>query len=397
MGWNRQRFGVDFGLMAPEQMSSPGPPVMSREFLRRAHRVQASEDPDTATAQTIAIMCEHIRRSGRDRTLEACALSAVQMFKGGPWFKDGDPWSDPQALAESCWWYAKHQLKFVHHSKLILAWLGERDQLQLLIAPDALVQMPGWMTGDCAIYTMLICAMLDVLGLPWEIVTLAVDPHQPTIFSHVYPRAVLSDGRRLPLDASHGKYPGWKVPLRDIYRSQVWNAAGNAISDDASQYDGLHGYEMSPGMYGWAGLGQVEDVGDTGDYAGDISAGDFPNIPASIDTSGMDTATLQDLNNLYAPSGTALSAQTSSTGLVPVVASSSPQYASMVASLAKAGLQLATIQSLPVGSYYNTATGQIVTGGTSTQLSSLLSGIGGTSMLLLGGLALFVLLIAMKK
>jgi hypothetical protein len=275
------------------------PPVLSPEFLRRAERVQGSPD-DAGTAKTIAIMCEHIRRSAQDPQVRACAYSAVGQWRGGPVFGgafDGntgrDPFTCPQALAESVWWYVKHQCKFVHHGKLIDIWLGEHDQLQLLIAPDLFPGWPGWFEGDCAIYSMLECAFLDVLGIQWELVTLAVDPKQPDVFSHVYPRAVI-DGRRIALDASHGKYPGWSVPVRDIFRTQVWDGAGEPVADQASRYDGLHGYELAdtdwlrPSSYaGIAGRAASVTMGDA--PLNSVAAGllGFGDTPIGHDNAGL--------------------------------------------------------------------------------------------------------------
>jgi hypothetical protein len=76
---------------------------------------------------------------------------------------------------------------------------------------------------------MMICALLECQRIPWEIVTLACSRKQPGIWSHVFPRAALGD-LRLPLDASHGAYPGWSVPSRDIQRMAVWDSSGNLVT-----------------------------------------------------------------------------------------------------------------------------------------------------------------------
>jgi len=141
------------------------------------------------------------------------------------------------------WWWCKHAVKFVHHQKLLIEWLNAGDELQLLIRPDALLHMQE-PKGDCAVFTTLVCAMLDCAGIQWEICTVAVDPRQPGVYSHVYPRAVLPNGTRLPLDASHGKYPGWEVPAERVSAKQVWDEDGKPIEDLDSGYRGLHGVNM---------------------------------------------------------------------------------------------------------------------------------------------------------
>lgn len=203
-------------------------------------RYQGDQNPDTATAQTIALMCQQIEKAARDPLLQRAARDAVQRFRGGPLYAAAsvDPASNPCAIAESAYWWVKHALKFQLHNSLIQVWFNERDQLQLLISPDLLLRMSK-PRGDCAIYSMLVCAMLRAWGIPYELVTAAVTPNDPE-FDHVWARAVLPDGRRLNLDASHGKYPGWQVPFEHRNRTQVWDSRGNPIPDAAPRFRGLH-------------------------------------------------------------------------------------------------------------------------------------------------------------
>ena len=175
----------------------------ARELQRNPGVRQASPDPTEATAETVLYMCELIQDSLVDGIVQQATKDAdrFRQFAASPW--------------ASIWWWAKHHIVFVHHQKLLVAWLGAPDELQLLIRPDALLKMTQ-PKGDCAVFTTLICAMLDCAGLDWEICTVAVDPRQPGIYSHVYPRVILQNGRRIPLDASHGKFPGWEVPAQHV-------------------------------------------------------------------------------------------------------------------------------------------------------------------------------------
>ncbi len=208
----------------------------------RAGREWATSDPDEATKRTVEVMCQQIASSCRAPIVQQTALRSVQQFHGGPFYKGTDALHDPQAIAVSCWFWAKHNIAFEHHEELFRSWLPEdAGQLQLLIAPDVLVRMER-KRGDCAIFTELICAFLKCLGVPFEIVPAAVNPDEPGIFSHVYPRAVLSNGSRLALDASHGPYPGWKVPTAHTFRQKVWNEDGIEVPDMAYQFQGLHAY-----------------------------------------------------------------------------------------------------------------------------------------------------------
>lgn len=227
----------------------------AQELRQNPGVIQSSPDPTEATAETVEYMCQLIHDSLADGIVQRATVDAdrFRQFAAAPW--------------ASIWWWVKHQVKFVHHQRLLVEWLGAPDELQLLIRPDALLKMSE-PKGDCAVFTTLVCAMLDCCGLAWEIVTVAVDPRQPGIYSHVYPRVILGDGRRIPLDSSHGKYPGWEVPAEAMSAKQVWGMDGNPVEDVAArQFQGLHGVDMRY-MYGGAdrrGLGQDDsDSGDDG-------------------------------------------------------------------------------------------------------------------------------------
>jgi len=227
---------------------------------------QASlSDPFEATHQTVQYMVGLIGESLKDPIINRAAADACKRF----WLLTGSASSDAKRKAECAWWWAKHAVKFVHHQKLLEAWLGKSDELQLLIAPDVLLKMQQ-PKGDCAVFTCLVCALLECLQVPWEICTVAVNPRQPEIFSHVYARAVMPNGVCIPLDASHGKYPGWEVPASRVTLKQIWNSAGEPIQDRDPGFRGLHDMDFSSGGGSDWGLGSLgcdcEDIDpDTGE------------------------------------------------------------------------------------------------------------------------------------
>jgi transglutaminase superfamily protein len=341
------------------------PTPMSPAFLRRVKRYQADLlDNDKATAQTVELMAERARVSARDPLVRRAAHSAVEQWRGGPLYgmTGRDPWSDPQALAESCWWFAKTHIKFVHHNELIAIWFNERDQLQLIISPEIMLTMRR-MKGDCAIFTTLICALLEALGLPWEIVTAAVDPRQPDVFSHVWPRVVLPSGRRVPLDASHGAYPGWQVPTERQYKVQVWNEDGWPIAN-AQPGDGLTGYRMR-------GMGDVCFPGDP-DYNPSLCGGLTP-VPS------VDTNPSVNLNTLY-PAYSQAASSGSGAG--------QPGFntAGFLANLANQWTQIGSRVLAPSTTYQRNADGSysvVIPGSNPSAIPT--SGIGGSSMLWIGG------------
>lgn len=409
--------------------SVQSPPILSREFLRRAWRVPASPDPDEATAQTIEIMCGHIKRSAQDPIVRECAVSAVRQFRGGPLYAMAgvDPLQGGRCssgvIAESVYWWAKHNLRFVHHHKQIEVWLGERDQLQLLIEPAVLVRMRA-MEGDCAIYSMIIPAMLEVLGVRRELVTLAVDPSQPEIFGHVYPRAILGDGRRLPLDASHGKYPGWSVPQSHRSRIAVWDEDGRLIEDAGEQgFSGLHGYRMRRGFGDAASDAAIADLGSSSDV---LSALEGPALgPDAIGVTGssgisvvpsIDPTTGLSVSTFVVPGAAPVTGVDPNTGLTtqtftvpgaaPVTGTvapsqSSAQWAAFSTAALKDGLTLAEINSIQPGTVVG-ANGSILRQSPGFAVpvpGSIASSIAGISptMLLIGGAGLLLVLMMGKK
>jgi hypothetical protein len=75
---------------------------------------------------------------------------------------------------------------------------------------------------------MLIAALLTAKNIRCRFVTVAADPSDGyQSFSHVYV-AAYAEGRRMPLDASHGSWPGWEVPLKAVGRIREW-----PVNDDS--------------------------------------------------------------------------------------------------------------------------------------------------------------------
>ena len=224
-------------------------------------------NPDRATAQTIGRMAQLTSESISTPRLDNFARKAALSWRGGPLY-GGRPinWDDEKQLTCSVWCGVNSHLKFQEHSEQIRALLNERDQLQLLISPDLLLSKRR-PSGDCAVYTPLVCAALGTLGIHYEFVTLACDPRDPNLYTHVYARAVLRDGSRIPVDASHGQYCGWEVPRAHQIRKQVWHASGRPIDDKApspvahlGQYRRVR--RVMPRRIA-AGLGQVDDTSTT--------------------------------------------------------------------------------------------------------------------------------------
>ena len=196
--------------------------------------------------------------------------------------------------------------------------------------------------GDCAVFTCLICAMLETLGVPWEIVVVAVDPRQPGIYSHVYPR--LATGDHMALDASNrfSNYPGWRVPDQRVSRIQVFDQNGNPTEDAAPKFNGLHGVPMGMGCCAaYKGLGAAGDFTiDTTDLmaaaaeptqflSGDPGASVALSTPSAWDTTlaGLANQWTGIASRILAPTTTVMNPKT---GLVIQTPASSTAAASLL-------------------------------------------------------------------
>ena len=166
-------------------------------------------DSDEATAQTVRYMGRLVRHSLSDPVVANAWRDAWTRFGK---LANGDE-------AQVAWWYARHLVKFVHHQRMLVHWMGKPNELQLLISPEALLKMER-PAGDCAVFTTLIEALLSYRGIGWETVTVAVNPMRPELYTHVYPQAIRPDGSRIALDASHGKYPGWQAPAARVIKKK---------------------------------------------------------------------------------------------------------------------------------------------------------------------------------
>jgi hypothetical protein len=371
---------------------SVAPPIDSPEFWERPYRVPASSDPDTLTAQTISIMCGHIADGSHDSQVILTANDALR-FLGVGGVNSNEGASD-RDLAGAAWWWLKVYVKFVHHEFIIRRRLGEGGQHpQGLIAPEVLVRMKH-PEGDCAIFTECLCAFLKVYGIPYEIVTVAVNPNEPEVYSHVYLYAVLSDGSRLPLDASHGDYPGWQVPSSHVTRRQVWDSNGNPVADKGSRFDGLHNY-------GLRGLGDVCTPSDF-DFDPTACSNIFQTVTSSpqLPCTCLNGTCLEDGNSCSSPSTGSLPA-----GALTVPNQNSAQWASFATQLAKMGFTLAQQNSLkpgqvilPNGTILQQAPGLPVPFSTTlNQLGTSLTAGGSSTLLLVGLGALALLMFTGKK
>ena len=223
-------------------------------------RLQSSlTDSELSTEQTVRKMCELIREGAAHPLIRSIAERLGR-------------WADGSGV-KVCWdafWFCKHHVRFAVDETAVLALFGEQNQVDFLMSPPVLLAMRR-PAGDCDDFTMLCCALLECRGIPWEIVTIACDRAEPGRWSHVYCRAILPDGRRLALDPTNGRYPGWEVPAVDVFRRQFWNSSGQPVDGPESIRDTrMHAYRRR-------GMGDPLDIPQAS-----VAENTIVDVPAGI-------------------------------------------------------------------------------------------------------------------
>ena len=365
------------------------------------------QDPDVATAESVQTMCAHIHRAARDPlVLKTAEQSELMWGVGRPAVKLAAARLHLTAQpGAGCFWWAKHWVKAVPHSQFKARVAAFPQKRQLLIAPAVVLRSLN-PEGDCSTFSMLLAAMLEALGVRWELVTAAVEPSDPTLYSHVFVRAVLENGARMTLDGSHGQYPGWEVPRGHQFRRQVWGMDGEPIDDEAPPVSALGEYHPR------RGLGDdSSDWSDTGAVAGStpIDLGVLPggtmtvNAPSDgVLTEGSYSSGAVIPSGYYSPDGGAtIVALPTGAAVAPASGTSNAQWAAAIASMTKAGMTLAEINAIKPGTVVSAngailrqSTGYAVpVGGVTASLGS-----GSTTMWALAALGVLAFLfVATKK
>ena len=170
-----------------------------------------SDDPDQQVADAIGLMSRYVREDWASPEIRADVAQAVGTSP------------DPVPRIFS---FIKDRVRFLHDSQIADALLPRYQWpvVEVLIRPRDMSTLcaSGECTrvGDCDDFAMYAAALLKAAGLKPAFVTVAADPQQPDRFSHVYVAAYRADGARVPVDVSHGHYPGWEAP--NLGRIREW-------------------------------------------------------------------------------------------------------------------------------------------------------------------------------
>lgn len=153
-------------------------------------------EDEAFTAQTIERMTEYAAAAARLPAIRQAAMSAVAGC-------------DSQASqAGAIWKWIRDRVRFRTDEETARPLAADPENTEVLIPPHHLLRMPA-PAGDCDDFSMLAGAMLMAVGIPCSFRTVAADPSSDR-YSHVYVIAHTAEGR-LPLDCSHGRFPGWEV------------------------------------------------------------------------------------------------------------------------------------------------------------------------------------------
>lgn len=168
---------------------------------------------DVSTADTIRVMVELAKRSSHSQAVN----NAVNLAT-----KDLPNHSSDLEIVRAVYYWIQRNIKFVSDEDTLVNELHRDvpiDGMELLKSPEMLLVTK---TGDCDDFSTLLVSMLINLNFKSRFITIAADSQLPWKFSHVYVKTFLSDSNSwIPLDCSHGLFPGWEH--RPRFREQEWN------------------------------------------------------------------------------------------------------------------------------------------------------------------------------
>lgn len=197
-----------------------GTAVHSTLGAGRYRVTELGDNPDEQVARTMRRMGELATQDASNPIFQAFAART---------FAGLDP-ADKCAIIDRTFERVRNAIAFQRDevSGAGLSGLDTADLIEFIVRPVDMCRYvdEGIAIGDCDDFSMLCSALLATQGIPTKFCTVAADDRAPNQFSHVYCVAYL-DGERIPLDASHGDYPGWEVDQRQpVGRKQEWSADG---------------------------------------------------------------------------------------------------------------------------------------------------------------------------
>lgn len=157
-------------------------------------------DGDAGVAFTIEKMSELVDQGKASAAVRACALEILNRAKVRAFDMTGA-------------------------ARAIYEWVRR----SIVFTPDPVgkegVQTAEWTLhyrrGDCDCISVLICSLLESIGLRCRLMTVAADPRDPEQFSHVYPE-VFAGGKWVAVDAAR-RHPAFARSPARYFRKRVWS------------------------------------------------------------------------------------------------------------------------------------------------------------------------------
>lgn len=206
---------------------------------------EVSDDPDQQVSETIELMRQYAYEDSQSPIIQQESWT----------MRSGDPIDDVWG------WISRkdgmRQMRFVHDEVTGRPWgdIGSwRPVVEALIRPVDQAVAPK-AKGDCDDFSMYGAAHLLARGIRCSYCTVAADVHDPSVYSHVYLVAYPNSGKyrdagRVPLDLSHGWFPGWETENKYGKRRE-WPVDANPIVDFDFCKAGFFIGAVSLGMLVW--------------------------------------------------------------------------------------------------------------------------------------------------
>ncbi len=195
---------------------------------------EMSNNPDAQVGQTLGLMRERVAEDSSNPLFVSRVrrMFDVQMYPGVRGMGAGKGvipgTADEISLCEQAWAHTKENIKFQRDEVTgegVGGFPGD-EVIETIIRPMDMAQTidSGNAVGDCDDFSMYLACCLKTLGIPCAFATTAADARDPRQFSHVYvvayPMTPSGMRMRMPLDASHGEFPGWET--EGLGRFQEW-------------------------------------------------------------------------------------------------------------------------------------------------------------------------------
>lgn len=165
----------------------------------RTTDVPTSSNVDESTVQTIHAMIALVISSADSPAVSHVVNTLLVSLPSHPSNLD---------ITRAVFRWVKGKMRFEEDEEVLAKMGYEKVDKELLISPELLILMDH-PSGDCDDYSTLLATLLYALHIPVWFVVIAADEELPWKWSHVYCATVI-EGRRIPLDASHGNLVGWE-------------------------------------------------------------------------------------------------------------------------------------------------------------------------------------------